>query len=547
MYMRSRPHLEANPILVKEIRSRMRGPRAFIVLTVVLLLLGVVSYALYRIIVLTSSYSRTPLSPQIGQALFVGLAVLELIMVCFLTPAITASAISTEREQQTYEMLLVTPLLPGSILRGKLVSALSYVFLLLFAAVPMASLVFIFGGVAPRDMLRTFVVLLAVAVTLGMIGVFMSAWLKRTARATVVSYLVVLFLLLGPFLVYALVAILRQAEPPRWILIPDPLSALFSALLPSLPGSDPGTGLVVLGMILGGQPGVMNGSPLSSTGVPRPLYHYSLLLYAALTLVLYLLAVRLVQPVHRWRLARREALGALALLFLLAGTGLLAFTTTAGRYDYEPPPPRPTPAPVVVMAPPPSAVRKVVKAEPTAPPPPTPTPVPANASPLATPTPLPSPTLDPAEVEETAIYAAVVRHLCTVDHTFGDGPPNFPIVYLVQWTDDSVGDPEVPRTDARLLSTTVQDGVIRALADLPAEFRWVAGREDVPLEEVGGRVADGGAIITLGNLHVQEDATVHVSASLYFASLGATGKTYILQQVDGAWQVVGTTGVEWIS
>jgi ABC-2 type transport system permease protein len=538
--------LEANPILVKEIRSRMRGPRAFVVLTLILLLLGALSYGLYRIMLLTSGYSRTPLSPQIGQALFAGLAILELVVVCFLTPAITAGAISTEHEQQTYEMLLATHLLPGSILRGKLVSALSYVFLLLFAAVPMASLVFIFGGVAPRDMLKTFAVLLAVAVTLGMIGVFMSAWLKRTARATVVSYLLVLLLLVGPFLAYALVAILRQAEPPRWILIPNPLSALFSALLPSLPGSDPGTGLAALGMLLGGYPGVLNGAPLSSTGAPRPLFHYSLLLYAALTMVLYLLAVRLVQPVRRWCIAWREALGALVLLFLLGGAGLLAFTATAGRYDYEPPPPRPTFAPVIAMPVPvpPSAVRKVVKVEPTVPPPPTPTPLPANDSPLATPAILPSATPDAAEIEQAAIYAAVVRQLYTVDHTFGGGPPNFPIVYIVQRTNDAMGDPEAPGAEPRLLSPAVQEDVTRALADLPAEFRWV---EDVPMNEDGGQVADGGAIVTLGNVHPQDDGTVHVSASLYFANLGATGKTYVLQQVDGAWQVVGTTGVEWIS
>jgi hypothetical protein len=55
------------------------------------------------------------------------------------------------------------------------------------------------------------------------------------------------------------------------------------------------------------------------------------------------------------------------------------------------------------------------------------------------------------------------------------------------------------------------------------------------------------ALITLGNIHVQEDGSVHVSASLYFASLGATGKTYILKKVDGKWVVDGKTGAEWIS
>ena len=70
----------------------MRGARAFIILTGTLLLLGAVSYALYRIVLTTSRYSTTPVSPQIGQTLFVGLALLELMMVCFVTPALTAGA-----------------------------------------------------------------------------------------------------------------------------------------------------------------------------------------------------------------------------------------------------------------------------------------------------------------------------------------------------------------------------------------------------------------------------------------------------------------------
>ena len=104
-------------------------------------------------------------------------------MVCAVTPAVTAGAISGEKEKLTYEMLHGHPALsPASILWGKLISALSYVFLLLFAAVPLASLVFIFGGVAPRDMLKALVVLVVLAVSLGVLGLFMSA-LVRAHRA----------------------------------------------------------------------------------------------------------------------------------------------------------------------------------------------------------------------------------------------------------------------------------------------------------------------------------------------------------------------------
>jgi ABC-2 type transport system permease protein len=551
--MKLRAHLAANPVIVKELRSRMRGARAFAVLTGVLLLLGSVSFGLYRIVLTTAAYGGLPLSPQIGQALFAGLALLELIMICFVTPALTASAISGEREMQTYEMLLATPLNPASILRGKLFSALSYVFLLIFAAVPLCSLVFTFGGVSPRDMLKTLVILVVIAVTLGVLGIFMSTWLRHSSRATVLTYLLVLTLLIGPYLVYILVGVLRNAQPPSWILIPNPVSALFSALTPSTQdmGSFGYSGLLgSLSMLLTGRidPGAASSGGM---GWPRPLYHYTLPFYIGLSLALYLLATRLVRPVRRWRIGRREALGAMALVLLFSGGVALAFLASASRYEWRAgvagPAAMPTPA-LAPLPPMPVAAKQVIAVAPQ------PT-DPGSLSPIPTPT---RNVILPAE-DETAIYAAVVRQLYTEDHTFGDRPPNWAMVCLVRWTDDSVGDPEAPRTEPRLLSTPTQEGIVASLADLPAEFRWVDGKDEVLLEKNGGQVQedaaiknggailDSAAIITMGNLYLQDDGSVYVSASLYFGSLGATGKTYMLQQVGGVWQVVGTVGAEWIS
>jgi ABC-2 type transport system permease protein len=530
--MQFKPGLGVNPIIVKELRSRMRGVRAFATLTGVLLVLGVVSYALYRIVLSTMRYSSAPLSPQVGQALFTALAFLELMMVCSITPAITAGAISGEREKLTYEMLLATPLRPSSILWGKLVSALGYVFLLIFAAVPMASLVFTFGGVTPRDMIKALVILVTVAVTLGVLGLFMSAWLGRTGRATVLSYLVVLALLIGPLLVYVLVGVMRQAEPPRWILVPNPMSALFSAMTPATPGPSVDGFFFGLSMGLSGNLSALSGGQV---GIPRPLYHYTLPLYGAMTLALFLLSTRLIQPARRWRVTWKEMLISLALFLVLGGTVALVFGLTSGRYEQvsilSAPTPVPVPAPVVVQ----EAVEVPVQVPP-----------PVLAP---TPTPAPAPTPTPAlfEGDRAAIYAAVVCQLLTVDHTFEDGPPNFPIVYLVRSTDDGVGDPDAPQAESRALPESVQSAMVAALDDLSVEFLWVDDADEVPRDGDMGDVAGGGAIVTLGNIHFQEDGSVLISAKLYFSMPGATGKTYVLERVDGIWQVTGDTGVQWIS
>jgi ABC-2 type transport system permease protein len=507
---------KVNPIIVKELRSRMRGPRAFITLTLMLLFMGGIMYAILQIILAQSRYMNVH-SPQIGQSLFVALSFLMLFMICAVTPAVTASAISSEKEKQTYEMLMATPLSGASILWGKLISALSYVFLLLFAGVPLASMVFIFGGVSPGGMVRVLLVLLVVAVALGVLGLFMSALFGRTGRATIASFLAVLAIMFGPLFLTLLVAALRNGEPPRWILVPSPISALSAALASSL-GSYSGRELF---LVLGGifNTGI---NPISQVGIPRPMYHYTLPLYAILSVVLYLLSTRLIQPAHRWQVRKREALVALVVILSLVGLFATAFFVSANRYEWasgfnqggidrfgggfsEP-----VPARQVFPADPAMAIG-------------------ANA--------------DTAE-----IYAAIARQFYTVDHTFGNQPPNWDILYLVFRTDDSVGDPNEKQADPVDLPNEIMSGVAKYLGDLPARVAWVESRDAVFMDPETGTIDQGrSAMIVFGNIHPQEDGTMHVSASLYFSSLGATGKTYILTKENGFWEIIGTTGVEWIS
>jgi hypothetical protein len=146
---------------------------------------------------------------------------------------------------------------------------------------------------------------------------------------------------------------------------------------------------------------------------------------------------------------------------------------------------------------------------------------------------------DPAE-----IYALVVRQLYTVDHTFGQ-PPLFPVVYLLRQTDDSVSASGAP-SNSQTIFPGDQQRITSLLADLPADFVWVDSREDVPLDSVDV-VAGGGAMITLGNISQQPDGALHTPASIYVGSLAAGGRTYVLEAVDGVWQITGVSGPVWMS
>jgi ABC-type transport system involved in multi-copper enzyme maturation permease subunit len=189
---------------VKELRGRVRGRRAFVVLTFYLLFLGAFAWAwelvAERAYVQNASLqggSAAFASALVGQEVFGALVVIETLLVVFLAPAFTSGAISLEREKQTLEMLAATPISSLAIVIGKLVSALAYVFLLIAASVPLTAIVFVFGGVGPDDVLRAYAVLIVTALGLGSLGLFISAVMQRTQGATVVTFFTVLFLTLG--------------------------------------------------------------------------------------------------------------------------------------------------------------------------------------------------------------------------------------------------------------------------------------------------------------------------------------------------------------
>ena len=186
---------------VKELRGRMRGRRAFIILTIYLLLLG--GFALMVEQIMEQQF-RNPFAgasatagPAIGQAIFAAVLLLMTLQVVFLAPSSTAGAISLEREKQTLELLVTTPISSFAIVIGKLLSALVYVFLLIAASIPLMAVVFVFGGVGPEDIVRGYIVLVVTALGLGSFGILCSSLVKRTTASTAITIFGVLAITIG--------------------------------------------------------------------------------------------------------------------------------------------------------------------------------------------------------------------------------------------------------------------------------------------------------------------------------------------------------------
>lgn len=205
--------LRQNPIVLKELRARMRGRRAFVILTAHLLLLS----AGISIVYLTLAASRDAVgSPDmrqtLGKAVFGMVVGMELLAVSFIAPALTAGAISSERERQTYDLLRTTLLSARSVVFGKLSSALFYVLLLLFAAIPLQSMAFLFGGVAIEEVLIGNLLLVITAISFSAVGIFFSSFTRRTLISTVLADAFAILIMFGlPILLVTCIAILNAA------------------------------------------------------------------------------------------------------------------------------------------------------------------------------------------------------------------------------------------------------------------------------------------------------------------------------------------------
>ncbi len=202
-----------NPIALKELRGRMRGARAFIVLTIYAGLMSLFTIILYALYTTSISNGAAATGGVIGKLIFGGVVAVELFLVCFVAPAFTAGAISGERERQTYDLLRTTLLPARKLVWGKLLSALAYVVLLLIVAVPLQSLAFLMGGVTFEEVAISLWLLFVTAVGFGTVGIFFSTYTRKTLNASIMTYTVALVATVAlPLLTLGLAGILAPLQ-----------------------------------------------------------------------------------------------------------------------------------------------------------------------------------------------------------------------------------------------------------------------------------------------------------------------------------------------
>ncbi|MER2076875.1 ABC transporter permease [Psychrobacillus psychrotolerans] len=182
----------SNPVLVKEIKLRFRSPKSFVGILFYLIAMCIF---VFGFILLTTQFTGTGyFRPEESFFMFAMLTYIQLGLILFITPGLTAGAISSEREKQTLNILLTTAQTSFQIISGKLTSSIAFLLLLLIAGLPIYSMVFLFGGVSPGQLGIIFLFFFLTMLAIGSIGIMYSTIIRKTIVSMIATYGTMIFL-----------------------------------------------------------------------------------------------------------------------------------------------------------------------------------------------------------------------------------------------------------------------------------------------------------------------------------------------------------------
>ncbi|HPO73997.1 MAG TPA: hypothetical protein PLJ31_14695, partial [Armatimonadota bacterium] len=185
----------SNPVLWKELRTRIRGNRAYWLLFWYVMLLSIVLFCAYFL--KQRMALKQPIeiyADPVGRDLFEVLSVTQAALLTIVTPTLTAGMVTIEREQRTLDLLMLTLLRPREIAEGKLLSAFGFAALLLTASLPLAGICFMLGGISPGEIAVTYLMLAGATLFCGALGLLVSAMARTTVISTAATYMAVLAL-----------------------------------------------------------------------------------------------------------------------------------------------------------------------------------------------------------------------------------------------------------------------------------------------------------------------------------------------------------------
>ncbi|MDE6434637.1 MAG: ABC transporter permease [Lachnospiraceae bacterium] len=177
-----------NPILRKEL---MVGSRSIKMSLAIMAINGFLTLIVILVMLVsagTSGLASYDYSSLIY--LFLVLGCIECGIISLVVPIITSGSISGEREKQTLDIMLTTPIKPFSIAVGKLESAMVVVMMYMISNIPMLAISFVLGGLSWWALLGLIGMMLYLGIYVGSVGIFCSSVVKRSVAATILTIVI---------------------------------------------------------------------------------------------------------------------------------------------------------------------------------------------------------------------------------------------------------------------------------------------------------------------------------------------------------------------
>jgi ABC-type transport system involved in multi-copper enzyme maturation permease subunit len=199
-----------NPVLQRELVVNLRMTRGFLLLFAYIAGLGLLVYAAWPANQ-TLDLARPEEAKRLVNLFFLG----QYLLVSLMAPSFAAGAITGEKERDSYEMLLASPLRPGAIVLGKFAASLVPLLELMICSLPIVMLCLPLGGVSLYEVFAAYVAMICSVALSGMISLWASSYFTRTSASLVVSYLMILPLAMAGVLLWR--ALERQGDLRLWV------------------------------------------------------------------------------------------------------------------------------------------------------------------------------------------------------------------------------------------------------------------------------------------------------------------------------------------
>ena len=219
-----------NPLLIKELRMQTRGKETYAVSGIYVLALSVLTFTL----IWEASTGNRTLNAAYGKEMFRDFMVVMMLAICLICPGFTVGTISSERERLTFNQLRVTLLKPHQIVVGKAAPSLIYILALLFASLPIVTLIVPLTGLSLVEIASCYLIALISALAFSLIGLMCSAVYRNTRAATVMTYATIGLFMFGtavaPMILTGVFRMEINRILPDLLMALNPFNAVFSIL-----------------------------------------------------------------------------------------------------------------------------------------------------------------------------------------------------------------------------------------------------------------------------------------------------------------------------